>query len=93
MNKEKYKDFSDEVLFKVGQRVHIELPDIPKEQRDVTTGILIKVDTMFPLTPKHRRIKCTIRIDGRGNYVKKEYRLAGGISHDFTCGQNRLTAI
>lgn len=93
MNKEKYKDFSDEVLFKVGQRVHLELPEIPKEQRDVTTGILIKVNTMFPLTPKHRHIRCTIRFDGKGNYVKKEYRLMGGISFTLTCDQDRLTAI
>ena len=93
MNKEKYKDFNNEVLFKVGQRVHIELPLVPKEHRDVTTGLLIKIDTMFPLTPKHRHIRCTVRIDGKGNYVKKEYRESGGISHNFTCDQNRLTAI
>ena len=85
------KDFSKEVRFKVGQRVHIDLPEIPKEQRDITTGVIVKIDTHFPSTPKHRLIKCTVRLDG--NYVKKEFRVAGGIEHDFACGQNRLTAI
>ena len=85
------KDYSKEVQFKVGQRVHIDLPEIPKEQRDVTTGVIVKIDTHFPSTPKHRLIKCTIRLDG--NYVKEEFRMAGGIEHNFTCDQIRLTAI
>ena len=85
------KDFSKEVRFKVGQRVDMDLPDIPKEKRDVTTGTIVKIDTHFPSTPEHRFIKCTVRLDG--NYVKKEFRMAGGIEHDFACGQNRLTAI
>ena len=87
------KDFSKEVRFKVGQRVHIDLPDIPKEQRDVTTGVIVKIDTHSPFTPKHRLIRCTVRIDDRGNYVKEEFRMAGGIEHNFTCDQIRLTAI
>ncbi|KKL69435.1 hypothetical protein LCGC14_2115010 [marine sediment metagenome] len=85
-----YIDYSDEVLFKLGQRVHLDLPDIPKEQRDVTTGIIVKMDTHFPGSPEHRKIRVTIRIDRKGNYIKKEFRFAGGISHDFTCGQDTL---
>lgn len=82
------KDFSNEVLFRVGQRVHIELPDIPKEQRDITTGLIIKINTYFPTTPKHRSIKVTIKMDG--NYVKEKFRMAGGIEYNFTCDQKRL---
>ncbi len=88
MSKEKIEDFSNEVLFTVGQRVHIDLPDVTKEERDVTTGVIIKIDTHFPATPKHRKIRITIRLDG--NYIKKEFRRAGGIEHDFTCDQKRL---
>lgn len=87
------KDYSEEVRFKVGQRVHMDLPLIPKEQRDVTTGVIVKIDTHYPSTLKHRQIRCTIRIDDRGNYVKEEFRMAGGIQHNFTCDQNRLKAI
>lgn len=89
----KYKDYSDEVLFSVGQRVHIELPDIPVEQRDVTTGVIVRISTMFPGTPKHRKIRIMVRIDCKGNYVKKGFRLVGGIEGDFTCDQKRLVAI
>jgi len=91
MSKEN-EDFSDEVLFKVGQRVHIDLPDIPIEQRDVTTGVIIKMDTHFPTTPKHRKIRVTVRID-RGNYIKEEFRVSGGIEHNFTLEQKRLNLI
>ena len=85
------EDFSDEVLFKVGQRVDIDLPGIPKEQRDITTGVIIRVDTHFPTTPKHRSIRVTIRLDG--NYVKEECRIAGGIEHNFTCEQKILSIL
>ena len=89
----KYEDFSDEVLFKVGQRVHIDIPLIPKEERDVTTGVISRIDAHFPTTPKHRSIRVTVRIDGKGNYIKKKFQRQGGIEHDFTCDQKRLTKI
>ena len=81
----KYYDYSTECEFQVGERVHVELPQVPVEQRETTTGIIVKIDTMFPTTPEHRKIRYTIRFDGKGNYIKKEYRMAGGIKFQFTC--------
>ena len=88
-----YEDYSKEVLFKVGQRVHVELPEVPIEQRDVTTGIISAINTRFPTTPKMRKIRITVRFDGKGNYVKKEFRVWGGIKFELTCDQNRIELI
>lgn len=90
----KHIDYSKEVKFQVGQRVELDLKEVPVEERETTTGIITKIDTHFPSTPKHRKIFYTIRFDGKGNYIKKEYqRVAGGIGFEFTCQVSRFKKI
>ncbi len=92
--KGKYEDYSKEVLFTVGQRVHVELPEVPKEQRDITTGIIIRINTHFHATPEHRSIWYTVRFDNKGNYVKKKFQsFASSIEFEFVCEARRLVAI
>jgi hypothetical protein len=75
----KYEDFSNEIKFQVGQRVHVELKEIPEKERNVTVGTITKIDVMFPRTPKMRKIFYTIRFDE--NYIKKEHVLISNIDH------------
>jgi len=76
----KYLSFENEVKFQVGQRVEMDLPEIPIEERDVTTGIIIKIYTKFFASPELRRVFYLVRFDNRSNYVKKEFRYCGGFT-------------
>lgn len=89
-----HEDFSDEVLFQVGQRVHVDLSLVPPEERETTTGVITSISTTMFTVPKFRRIRYKIRFDGKGNYIKKEFRLTGaGIKSEITCGSNSLRSI
>ena len=81
------KEFNNEVKFLVGERVHIELKEIPIKERNITTGIIVGIDTRFMHTPELRSITYAIRMDGE--YVKKQYQLFGGIGEvsRFSCDQ------
>jgi len=74
---EKYKieDYSNKVKLQVGQRVELDLPEVPVEDRDVTTGVIERISTMFTLTSSHRKIIYTMRFDGNGNYIKEDRRI------------------
>lgn len=91
-----YKDFTDEVKFQVGQRVHVEIEEIPIEERDVTTGIIIGIQTNFHAAPILRKIKYVVRFDGKGNYSKDSKitalasLLGGRLGFEFTCEARRL---
>lgn len=94
MKAKPYEAYDTEVLFQVGERVHIELPEVPKDQRDTTTGVIVKIDTHFFATKEHRKIFYIVRLDGKGNYIKAKDQAMGGywqgIKATFTCMQSRL---
>lgn len=87
----KYLDYSDEAAFRVGQRVHIEIKEIPVDERETTTGVIVGVDTKFFATPSLRKILYTVRIDEKGYYVKKEFRtFFGAIRFEYTTTGDHL---
>lgn len=85
-----YPAFDSEVKLQVGQRVEIDLPEVPVEERDVTTGIIVGISVRFPTTPKLRYISYEVRFDRKGNYIKKEYRLVGGLGFLQAFGEEHL---
>jgi len=85
-------DYSKEIKFQVGQRVSVDIKEIPVKQRDVTTGTILKIETRFPSTPAMRRHTYFVRFDNKGNYVKKKDRLMGGITEMYFRA-DRLTLI
>ena len=86
-------DFSNEVKFQVGQKVEIDFIDVPIDERDVTTGFIYTVEARFPLTPSMRKIKYHVRLDGDGNYVKKECQLFEGVGPKIIVPGERLKLI
>ena len=72
--------YDDEVLFQVGQRVIVDMPEVPKEARADTHGVIRQIRTKFPASPKLRRITYTVDLDGKGNYFKKSHRFLGGLT-------------
>ncbi len=87
------KDFSNEVKFQVGQKVEVDFPDVPTEERDVTTGFIYQIEARFPLTPPLRKIKYHIRLDGDGNYVKKDCQLSEGVGPRIIVPSERIKLI
>jgi len=87
-------DFSNELKVQVGNRVHVELSDVPEKDRDVTTGVIVAIRTFWVHTPKMRRFQIDVRFDGDGNYVKKSSQMAEGIGPIFSLrDQDKLTII
>lgn len=74
------KEFSNEVKFQVGERVSVDLPDVPVEQRDTTSGIITNISTRFHHTPHMRKIAYTIHFDNKGSYIKKRFALFSRIN-------------
>lgn len=64
------EDFSDECPFRVGQRVHLELKNIPKADRHCEVGVIKTIMTRFLYTPEMRSVKFQVVLDAP--YVKKE---------------------
>lgn len=62
------KDFSNEVKFQVGQRVSVDLKEIPKEERNCETGVIKTIYTKFLRTPKMRTIMYQVVFDE--SYIK-----------------------
>ena len=62
------EDFSNELDFQVGNRVHVELRDVPKKWRNMETGVIVNIDTHFAHTPEMRRFAITVRLDGDQKY-------------------------
>lgn len=83
-----HADFSLEVLFSVGERVQVELEEIPEEERNCTTGVIVACTTRFALTPSKRRIVYEVRFDGDKNYAKTT--LVCGIKSGTQFSQSRL---
>ena len=59
-------EYTDECLFRIGQRVRVEIaPDIwPIDEVLCNTGIVQKIKTRFMLTPKMRDFTYTVWLDG-----------------------------
>lgn len=85
-------NYTDMIKFQVGQRVKIELPEVPIESRDVTTGVIIAIRTDHAHCPSLRVIRYEILFDNNGNYLKKEHRFTKeGIGPKFWFPEERLT--
>ena len=82
--------FSDEGEFSVGQKVAVDFPEIPSEERLDTIGTIIGISTRFPATPSLRRITYEVRFPT--NYVKPEFRMMRGIT-TIHVEAKRLTAV
>ena len=65
-------------MINLGDRVSVELEEIPEHERQCTTGEVIGLSVRFPATPKFRRERVKIRFDK--NYVKGEFRFSSGIN-------------
>ena len=70
-NKKDFKEYNNEVKFQVGQMVEVDIPTIPIEDRDQTKGLIIAINTKFPLSKELREIIYTVRLIG--NYAKKKF--------------------
>ena len=57
------KDFSNEVKFQVGQRVYVDLKEIPKKERNCETGVVKTIYTKFLRTSKLRTIMYQVAFD------------------------------
>lgn len=86
-------DFQKEVKFNLGQRVEVDLEEIPVEHRDTTTGTIVGMRADFPSTKELRKIRYKVRFDNKGNYVKKDCQFYGGISFEVIVSGNRLKAL
>lgn len=58
-----------EAPFRIGQRVQVELAEIPPKERNCSIGTIIGITTRFPATPQIRKVKYLVRFDD--NYIKK----------------------
>lgn len=74
--------------FELGERVHLELKDVPVEQRDNTFGYIININLKYPRSDKLRRIVYTVRLEGK--YIKPECIIYENIEHDFSCAETSL---
>ena len=67
-------NYTDIVKFQVGQRIKVDIKEIPIKDRDTTTGVIIGIRTRFPATPNFREILYEVLFDNKGNYIKKGHR-------------------
>lgn len=86
-------DFSNIVKFKVGQRVKINLPNVPEEQKDVTTGTIVGCEVSCPTIEEHRKIFYNVQLDNEGSYIKKEYKKFINLRHKICILQEYLIEI
>lgn len=49
--------------FQVGQRVRVDLVDIPKKDRQCEVGVVMAVTTRFARTPELRQVRYHVRFD------------------------------
>ena len=87
----KHQAFNDEVKFQVGERVRVDFPEVPIDERDSTSGIIVGISTRFPTTSTHRTIGYQIWFDGSGQYIKRENMCAGGIGNNIVVSADKLT--
>lgn len=57
--------------FRVGQRVRVDIPEIPKNERQCDTGIISGIRTRFVRTPEARQVWYVVTFDRP--YIKPEY--------------------
>ena len=79
-------DFSDKVKVQVGNRVHVDIKDVPKKWRIMETGIITGINTEFVHTPEMRRFQITVRLDG-------DQRYWGSIGPILHASQKQLTLL
>ena len=82
------KEFTDEVKFRVGQRVKVDLKIPVKVHCD--TAIIFKINTNFMHTPKLRKIRYYIRFDDE---YTKDPPVWTGIPEILVVSEDRLKPI
>ena len=56
-------DYSGEVLFGVGQRVRVTIPDVPAEELHCNLGTITGIRTAFARSPDHRYVTYQVIFD------------------------------
>ena len=57
------KSYTHEIKYQVGQRVRVDIPEIPPEQTNCKTGVVTGIKTRFPKSPELRQHSYTVRFD------------------------------
>ena len=57
------ESYAHEIKYQVGQRVRVDIPEIPPEQTNCKTGAVTAIKTRFPKSPDCRIHFYTVRFD------------------------------
>ncbi len=79
------------MTFQVGDRVEVDLKEVPENERNCIVGTITKIWLKFARTPKFRRKMITVHFDE--NYIKKGDQLCGGIDDISLEDQSKIEKI
>ncbi len=57
------ESYAHEIKFQVGQRVRVDIPEIPPEETNCKTGLITGIKTRFPRSPDLRQHYYMVRFD------------------------------
>ena len=63
VNKNMNESYNHEIKYQVGQRVRVDIPEIPPEETNCKEGVITAIKTRFPKSPEHRQHFYTVRFD------------------------------
>jgi len=72
------KESKAQMTLTVGDKVKVNIVEIPEEHRQCEVGEITKMYMKFRATPELRDISITVMFDE--NYVRKQFRYGGGFS-------------